>query len=88
MSPLRAWNRFWFSPVSARPLGVFRIVFGLVALANLAFMAFEIDYWFTDAGLLHGNESRLIAGPLRPSPLQWVQDPTSVRVFFAATAAP
>ena len=85
MNPLRAWNRFWFSPISARPLGVFRIVFGLVALANLAFMAFELDYWFTDAGLLHGDEARLVAGPLRPSLLHWVQDPTSVRVVFAVS---
>jgi hypothetical protein len=86
MNPVRAWNRFWFSPISARPLGVFRIVFGLIALANLAFMAFDMDYWFTDIGLLHGDEARLVAGPLRPSILNWVQDPTSVRIFFAVTA--
>jgi hypothetical protein len=83
MNPLRAWNRFWFSPISARPLGVFRIVFGLIALANLAFLAFDMDYWLTDAGLLQGDEARLVAGPLRPSVLQWVQDPTSVRVAMA-----
>jgi hypothetical protein len=86
MNPVRAWNRFWFAPISARPLGVFRIVFGLIALANLGFMAFDIDYWFTDAGLLHGDEARLVAGPLRYSILNWIQDPTSVRIFFAVTA--
>jgi Vitamin K-dependent gamma-carboxylase len=86
MSPLRAWNRFWFSPISARPLGAFRIVFGLLALANLALLAFDIDYWFTDIGLLLGNEAREVAGPFRPSLLQWVQDPTSIRLFFGATS--
>ena len=86
MNPIRAWNRFWFSPISARPLGAFRILFGLIALANLAVLAFDMDYWLTDAGLLQGPEARLIAGPLRPSPLQWVQDPTSLRVVFAVTA--
>ena len=86
MSPLRAWNRFWFGPISARPLGAFRIVFGLLGLANLAFLAFDLDYWFTDHGMLTGTEAIAIAGPLRPSPLQWVHDPTSVRIFFAATA--
>ena len=55
MNPLRAWNRFWFSPISARPLGAFRIVLGLVLLANLAMEAFDIDYWYTDAGLLQGS---------------------------------
>jgi hypothetical protein len=86
MNPLRAWNRFWFGPISARPLGVFRIVFGVLSLANLALIAFDIDYWCTDAGLLKGTEAREIAGAWRVSPLQWVQDPISVRVFFAATA--
>ena len=36
MNPLRAWNIFWFGPISARPLGAFRIAFGVIALANLA----------------------------------------------------
>ena len=86
MNPLRAWNTFWFGPISARPLGAFRIAFGVVALANLALLTADFDHWFTDAGLLHGTEAREAAGPLRLSPLQWVQDPTSVRVAFGATA--
>ena len=35
MNPLHAWNRFWFGPISARPLGVYRILFGLFVLAHL-----------------------------------------------------
>src|SRR3954447_10767982 len=86
MNPLRAWNRFWFSPISARPLGAFRVVFGVVAIANLALLGFDIDYWFTDHGMLLGTEPIEVAGPFRPSPLQWVDDPTSIRVFFGATS--
>src|SRR5262249_5589416 len=86
MNPLRAWNRFWFSPISARPLGAFRIVLGLVLLANLAMEAFDIDYWYTDAGLLQASEARELAVERRASPLQWIQYPRSVRVFFGATA--
>lgn len=41
MNPWRAWNTFWFGPISARPLGAFRIVFGLVVLANLAIASAE-----------------------------------------------
>ena len=86
MNPVHAWNRFWFSPISARPLGAFRIVLGLLALANLGFLAVDLDYWCSDAGLFRGTEAFEVAGPLRFSPLQWYQSPTAVRVFFAATA--
>jgi hypothetical protein len=86
MNPLSAWNRFWFGSVSARPLGAFRIVFGVVALANLALLAFDMDYWLTNAGLLQGDEARIIAGPLRLTPLNWIQDPPAVHAFFAVTA--
>jgi hypothetical protein len=86
MNPVRDWNRFWFAPVSARPLGAFRIVFGVICLANLGLLAFDLDYWFTDVGLLRGTEALEISGPLRFSFLQWLRDPLSVRVYFAATA--
>lgn len=87
MNPLQAWNRFWFQPISARPLGVYRILFGLFVLAHLGFISLDLDYWYTDAGLLQGNEAQITAGPLRPSPLQWVQDPVTVRCVVAALAA-
>src|SRR4051812_29213927 len=86
MNPVRAWNAFWFGPISARPLGAFRIAFGLLVLANLAVAAVDLDYWYTGAGLLQGAEAREVAGPLRPSVLQWGPDPVSVRIWFAATA--
>jgi hypothetical protein len=87
MNPVRAWNAFWFRPVSARPLGAFRVVMGLLVIAHLGLLWVDLDYWLTDRGLLQGAEARLLAGPYRPSPLQWVQDPVSVRAFFAATGA-
>jgi hypothetical protein len=93
---IRAWNTFWFAPTSARPLGAFRVVFGLVALLNLALLSLERDYWLTDAGILVGSEAREAAGSMklggwtfvsRPSPLHYIQDPASVRVFYYATYA-
>jgi hypothetical protein len=86
MNPLRIWNTFWFGPISARPLGVYRIVFGTIALANLGFLAFDLDYWFTNIGILQGTEAQELAGPLRPSILHWIQDPLGVRLFFGAAA--
>lgn len=84
---LRPWNRFWFAPVDARPLGAFRIAFGLLAICNLLFMTIDFDYWLTDRGLLRGEEALQVAGPLRPSILHWLRDPTSARVVFGLTLA-
>jgi hypothetical protein len=87
MNPVRAWNAFFFAPISARPLGAFRIVMGLIALANLAILSYDLDYWYTGVGLVQGSEAREQAGALRFSPLQWAQDPVTVRVAVATTAA-
>jgi len=87
MNPISAWNRFLFGPISARPLGAFRIVFGLSLLAYLALMSVEFDYWYTGAGLLQGNEAREAAGQFRLSPLNFTQNPTVAHAFFAVTVA-
>jgi hypothetical protein len=86
MNPFREWNRFWFGPISARPLGAFRVVFGVLVLANLALLTADLDYWFSNTGFLQGAEAREVAGPWRPSPLLWADDPLTIRLFFGATA--
>jgi hypothetical protein len=73
--------------VSARMLGAYRIAFGLLVLTDLMLISVDLDYWYTDAGVLRGTEARDLAGPLRFSPLQFYQDPTTVHAVFAATAA-
>lgn len=94
-APVRAWNRFWFAPTSARPLGAFRIVFGLVVLLNLSLLANDMDAWFTDAGYIRGTEAHELAGPnwsesvnvpKRWSPLQLDRRPSVVKLAFAFTA--
>jgi len=87
MNPKKAWERFLFGPVSARPLGAFRIIFGLVLLAYLALMIPQFDFYYTSAGLLQGTEPREAAGPLRFSPLQYVQGTTIPYVVLGATIA-
>ncbi|HEU5115214.1 MAG TPA: HTTM domain-containing protein [Isosphaeraceae bacterium] len=82
MPLVRPWNRFWFSPVSARPLGAFRIVFGLIAFVNYALLWPQADLWLSDAGWLQGPEAGQMAGMLRLSPLIYVQDPLTVRVVL------
>src|SRR3954447_14041098 len=87
MNPIRAWNRFWFAPISARPLGAYRIVFGVLVLVHLLLISVDLEYWYTDAGVLRGAEAQELAGPLRFSPLQWYQDPATVHTVFWAIVA-
>ena len=86
MNLVRAWSSFWFRPTSGGPLGLFRILVGLIALAHIGLLANESDYWLSDKGIYQGTEARDIAGPLRPSPLQYVQDPLTVSLFLGASA--
>jgi hypothetical protein len=87
VNPLKAWNRFLFGPISARPLGLFRIVFGLLILIYLSLMTVEFEHWYTGAGLLQGTEAREAAGPLRFSPLQFVANPIVPRLVLVASFA-
>ncbi len=91
MNPIKAWNRFLFTPVSARPLGLFRVVFGALMMIYLAVMTVEFEYWYTDRGLLQGTEAREAAAvdgmPLRFSPLHYVHDPVTPRIVHAIAFA-
>ncbi len=91
MNPIRSWNRFLFAPVSARPLGLFRIAFGALMVMYMLVMMAEFDLWYTDQGLLQGSESLDAAATvwngqvqhLRISPLHFVHDPISPRIVHA-----
>jgi hypothetical protein len=91
VNPIKAWNRFLFGPISARPLGLFRIVFD-VLMIYLVVMTVEFDHWYTDRGLLQGTEAREAAAvdvqPFRFSPLHNVHDPITPRVLHIITFAP
>src|SRR5262245_16384323 len=87
MNPFRSWNQFFFTPISARPLGAFRIAYGLLMLMYLALMTVEFGCWYTGAGLLRATEAREAAGPLRISALQFTDNPAIAYSVLAATAA-
>lgn len=91
MNPIKAWNQFLFARVSARPLGFFRIVYGVLMMIYLCVMTVEFDFWYTDQGLLRGSESRLAAAvdgqPLRFSPLHHVHDSVTPHVLHAVAFA-
>jgi hypothetical protein len=87
MNPIKSWNRLFFAPVSARPLGVFRIVYGVLVLMYLGLMLPEFDFFYTGTGLLRGTEARAAAGPLRFSILQFTDSPAAAYTVWAATTA-
>src|SRR5688572_13047347 len=49
---LRGWNRFFFEPQSPLPVAVYRILLGLIILANHALLLPDVDDWFSDRGSL------------------------------------
>ena len=85
-NPIGVWNRFFFQSQSARPLGLIRICYGLLAVANLAFCAVEMDHWYSETGLLQGDQARVLAGKFLNSPLHYLQSPRDVRIAFGFTA--
>ena len=87
MNPIKSLSRLFFAPISARPLGAFRIVFGVLMLMYLGLMTVEFDLWYTGAGALQATEARETAGPLRFSALQFTDNVSIARAVWAATAA-
>lgn len=51
-TPRRAWNQWWFGPISPVPLGLFRLVFGLLVLAYGLLLFPDRVLWFGERGLL------------------------------------
>ena len=83
MNPFKDWSRFLFGPISAKPLGVFRIWLGILILIYLAIMSVEFDHWYTRAGVYRSFESKEAAAPLRFSPLHYTENPQVAHAVFA-----
>jgi hypothetical protein len=48
----RGWNRFWFTPASPAPLGLIRVVFGLIALWWYLSYYPDLQFFFGPDGLI------------------------------------
>lgn len=60
---VRAWNRFFFEPISPVPVAIYRILLGLVLLMNHALLFPDVFEWFSDKGTLSfANAKRLSGG--------------------------
>ena len=49
---VEAWNSFWFAPISTASLAVFRIAFGVIALAWSLSLLPQLSPFFTKSGIL------------------------------------
>lgn len=93
MIPLRklgeAWDRFFFEPVSPVPLAAFRILFGLLLLANSALLAPDLLVWFGESGPLPGEIARQAVGGLRIDLFRLLPmaDGTAIALFAALNVA-
>ena len=61
----KSYRDFLTTPISPVPLGVFRCLFAAVLLANAAFMAPDIQTWFSDTGVLPLDLARQQFGEVR-----------------------
>lgn len=59
---IACWNRFFFEPESPLPIAVYRILLGLMVLANHALLLPDIHEWFSDRGTLSFATAKRVSG--------------------------
>jgi len=80
------WNDFFFEPIPAYSLGLFRIVFAAVILLDLCLLAPDALVWFGEKGTLPVNYATRLTGGIRVNALTWLPaSDFSVECFFAFT---
>lgn len=80
----QAWDRFFFKPDTARVLGLYRIVFGLIVLYCFALLAKHVTMFFSDEGLLTSAASAQVLEPSVFALFRWFHRPWEVRAALLA----
>lgn len=86
-----AWDKFWFSEASAKPLGLIRIGLGILTAVYLASWFSDIAYWFSSKGVVATPriaELLQTAAEEQPvwtriSPLFWIESETGLYAYLA-----
>jgi predicted DCC family thiol-disulfide oxidoreductase YuxK len=77
------WNRFFFAPISPVPVATYRILLGLVIIANHALLVPDLFEWFSDRGTLSFAAASKLAGGHGFNLFQWLpQSDASVWTVF------
>lgn len=83
----RAWDRFFFEPRTARVLGLYRIVFGLIVLYSFALLGKDAAVYFSDAGVLSAAANDEVLQRRGLTALRWLSSPWGVRLTLGALFA-
>lgn len=82
--PVSRWDRFWWDRADPRVLAALRIGWGLMCLRSYGPLWGELEYLFTDAGMLPLDQRAAFYGDSRWSLLSSVTDLGDVQLFFGA----
>jgi hypothetical protein len=80
-----AWNRFFFQPIPAYSLGLFRIAYAAVLLVILALLLPDVPVWYGEEGVLPAANAVSVLTPPRLSLLTWF--PHSELAVYAVFAS-
>src|SRR5260370_5537834 len=61
-SLVRSWNAFFFDPQSPTPIALYRILYGLLIIADLALLHGDWLTWYGARGLVSMDTFRKISG--------------------------
>ena len=84
---IRAWNRFFFTPVDPLPIALFRIVFGALVLVTLAALWPDLPTWFGESGVLPRASPWLSTYGDRLDVTRWLPDGDAPMRGFVAMLA-
>src|SRR5438552_18802837 len=91
IKPVRDWDRFFFEPQTARVLGLYRIVIGILTIYSFLLFAKDACVFFSDQGVLRVETLERVNSREWHTILRWVRSPLGVKlalgVLFTAAAA-
>jgi hypothetical protein len=68
----RAWNRFFFEPISPLPIAVYRILLGFCVLANQVLLAPDAITWWGERGTLSFETAKVVPGGTGLNLFNWL----------------
>ena len=82
----QAWNRFFFEPISPLPMAVYRILLGLLVLANQLLIWPDVSVWYSDRGAVSFATGKQISGGSGLNLFDWLpHTDATVWIMFGAS---
>jgi hypothetical protein len=84
IKPIRDWDRFFFTPQTAKVLGLYRIAIGLVTIYCFALFAKDVTAFFSDRGLIPFSSVESNTHRDFHTLFRWIGSPWAVKCALAA----